>query len=317
MDRIKRFVVIAGFGIAAMVFAGNVFPSGKNNGFGKEKELKIVPPLEASRRGIEYINKYLLRPGDSAVLAGVNESHGVYSLHIKINGRDRYPYMTKDGRLLFLSARDITVKPRMRKPVAQNIPKSDRPDVKLFVMSYCPFGLQAQRAFLPVYNLLKGKADMKVCFVDYAMHGKKEIDENLRQYCIQKVQKGKYYDYLNCFVREGDFNKCLIQARVNKIKIDRCIAETDKQYNITKDYNNKDTWQGGRFPKFSVQAGLNKKYNVRGSPTIVINDRVVSIFPRSPEKYKETVCKAFKSPPKECSENLSSKPSPAGFPHSR
>lgn len=56
-------------------------------------------------------------------------------------------------------------------------------------MSYCPYGLQAEKMFLPVYDLLKNKAEMGIYFVNYIMHDKKEIDENLREYCIQKEQE--------------------------------------------------------------------------------------------------------------------------------
>src|SRR3989338_8353212 len=73
-----------------------------------------------------------------------------------------------------------------------NIPKSDRPKVELFVMADCPYGLQMEKAYIPAWDLLKKKADIDVKFVSYAMHGKKEVDENTRQYCIQKEQDGKY-----------------------------------------------------------------------------------------------------------------------------
>jgi hypothetical protein len=69
-------------------------------------------------------------------------------------------------------------------------------------MSYCPFGTQAEKGILPVVNLLKDKIDFKVKFVNYAMHGKKEIDENNLQYCIQKEEPNKYNSYLTCFLKE-------------------------------------------------------------------------------------------------------------------
>jgi len=57
---------------------------------------------------------------------------------------------------------------------------SEVPRVELFIMSYCPYGLQAQKVFLPVYELLGDKADIEVNFLNYVMHEKKEIDENLK-----------------------------------------------------------------------------------------------------------------------------------------
>jgi len=49
-------------------------------------------------------------------------------------------------------------------------------------MSYCPYGTQIEKGILPVINALGNKIKFSLKFVDYAMHGKKEIDENSRQY---------------------------------------------------------------------------------------------------------------------------------------
>jgi len=145
------------------------------------------------------------------------------------------------------------------------------------------------------------------------MHEKQEIDENLRQYCIQKEQKEKYYNYLSCFVKEGKFNDCLSKAQIDTTKMESCISKTDEQYKVTSQYNDKSTWLNGNYPKFDVTTDLNEKYGVRGSPTIVINDEVVEVSPRSPEKFKEVICQAFNSQPQECSQTLSNDiPSP-GF----
>jgi len=173
--------------------------------------------------------------------------------------------------------------------------------------------LQAQKMFLPVYNLLKNKAEMGVYFVNYIMHEKQEIDENLRQYCIQEEQKGKYYDYLSCFVKDGKFNECLSQAQIDTTRMESCISKTDEQYKVTSQYNDKSTWLNGNFPKFDVHTDLNKQYGVQGSPTIVINDKVVEVSPRSPEKFKEVICQSFNSPPEECSQTLSNTAFSPGF----
>lgn len=41
-----------------------------------------------------------------------------------------------------------------------NPTKSDKPEVKFFVMSFCPYGNQAEVGLEPVYQLLKGKVDL-------------------------------------------------------------------------------------------------------------------------------------------------------------
>jgi hypothetical protein len=243
----------------------------------------------------------------------VVEENGLYKLKLKIGNKEYPSYVSKDGKILFPNE-GISLEEKIvqEKETPQTVEKRDRPDVKLFVMSYCPFGLQMEKAYLPVYNLLKDKADFGIYFVDYIMHEKKEIDENLRQYCIQKEQKEKYYNYLSCFVKDGNFEKCLSEASIDKDKMNSCISQTDQTYKITQSYNDKSTWLNGNFPKFDIYTDLNKKYGVEGSPTVVINDVVVNVE-RSPEKFKEAVCQAFKTLPAECSQKLPEETTSPGF----
>jgi hypothetical protein len=51
--------------------------------------------------------------------------------------------------------------------------KREKPDVDVFVMSYCPFGTQIEKGLLPVWDLLGDKINLNIRFVDYAMHGKR------------------------------------------------------------------------------------------------------------------------------------------------
>jgi len=274
-----------------------------------------LTPQAAAEKAINYINENLLQEGFTASLVSVAEENGVYKFHLKVGENEFDSYVTKDGKLLFVNPPiDLEEKPiSQAENEAKEVSKRDIPDIKLFVMSYCPFGLQAQKMFLPVYDLLKGKAEMGVYFVNYIMHGKEEIDENLRQHCIQEEQKEKYYNYLACFVQDGDFEKCLIEAEINKTKLAACISSTDSQHSITELYNNQNTWLNGQYPRFDVQTDLNEKYGVRGSPTIVINDTVVNIITRSPEEFKKIICQAFIAEPEECSQNLSKDIPSAGF----
>ena len=282
----------------------------------KTPQEKFLSPQEAAQNAINYINENLLQKGVTASLVDVVEENGLYKIRLKVGEKEFISYVTKDGKILF-PEEGIDLEKKIAKeetPTStQEIQKTDKPDVKLFVMAYCPYGLQMEKAYLPVYNLLKEKADMGIYFVNYIMHEKKEIDENLRQYCIQKEEKEKYYDYLSCFVKAGEFEKCLNEAKIDKEKMNSCISETDKEYKITQLYNDKSTWLSGRYPRFDVHTDLNEKYGVQGSPTVVINDKVVEVSSRSPEKFKEVICQAFNSPPEECSQTLSNTTFSPGF----
>jgi len=282
----------------------------------KSEGLTILPPQKIGEKAIKYINENLITEGKTASLSTISEENGLYKIVIKIGDQEFPSYVTRDGKFLF-PQEPINLDKKIEKKESSNsvqeIPKRDKPDVKLFVMSYCPYGLQMEKAYLPVYNLLKDKLEMGIYFVNYIMHNKKEIDENLRQYCIQKEEKEKYVNYLSCFLKAGEFEKCLMEAKIDKDKMNSCISKTDQEYKISQMYNDKKNWLNGNYPKFDVNSDLNEKYGVQGSPTIVINDKVVEVNPRSPEKFKEIVCQSFNSAPAECSQTLSENVFSVGF----
>ena len=306
VEKSKKILIPIAIVIAGILIAGAIVYVKRG------RVEKFLSPQVVAEKAVDFINKNLLQEGMTASLVNVVEENGLYKLRLKIGDKEYPSYVSKDGKLLFPEEGiNLEEKPLAQEETSQESEKRDRPDVKLFVMSYCPYGLQMEKAYLPVYNLLKEKVEMGVYFVNYAMHEKKEIDENLRQYCIQKEQKEKYYDYLSCFVKEGNFEKCLSETNIDKDKMNSCISQTDQTYKITQLYNDKSTWLNGQFPKFDVHTDLNEKYGVQGSPTVVINDKVVEVSPRSPEKFKEVICQAFNSSPAECSQTLSNDvPSP-------
>jgi len=255
---------------------------------------QILSKEKAIQKAIDYIKS--LKKDEEVNLEESSEESGLYKFKIKIGEQEYISYISKDGKLLFPQAIVLETE----------IPKRKKPDVKLFVMSYCPFGLQAEKALIPVYNLLKDKADIGIYFVDYIMHGEKEMEENLRQYCIQQENKSSYFVYLNCFVESGDYQKCLDSVKIDQEKISQCVENTKKEFNIEENQNE-------RFPEFPIHKELNKKYGVKGSPTLVINDMIIEKIKRSPEGFKKAICESFKKSPKECLEKLSEETASPGF----
>lgn len=194
----------------------------------------------------------------------------------------------------------------------QQIVKSDKPIVELFAMSYCPYGLQMEKAYLPVMELLKNKADLSIKFVYYAMHGQKELEENTRQHCIQTQQPLKFLAYMNCFVGKDDYKACLASAKVDVKKMNACVSATDKQFGTMVKFKDQNTWLSGKYPLYPVNQDLNEKYGVQGSPSLVINGAEVQAD-RTPEGVKKVVCAAFNNPPAECEKTLSTTALQAGF----
>lgn len=293
--------------IAAVLISGTLLYTNQKKCDTSKDSSDVLSSQTVAEKALAFINKNMLQEGLTASLIGTTRESELYKVKIKVNEEEFEPYVSLDGKMLFVQGFSMEEKKQ------EDGVKRDKPDVKLFVMSYCPFGLQAEKALLPVINLLKDKADIGVYFVNYIMHEKKEIDENLRQYCIQQEQREKYSAYLSCFVQDGNFDKCLSETGIDKGKMDSCISATDQQFKITEQYNDKSTWLNGQFPKFDVQGELNKQYQVSGSPTIVINDKVVNTGNRSPEEFKKAICDAFTTAPEECNQTLSSDAASSGF----
>ncbi len=284
---------------------------------------------EAGDKAVEFITTNLLGPGISAELVSIEELNGgsLYKLELNISdgssSQVAESYITSDGEYIFpqgiptgefaaLKQAAEEQQDQQQEQEMEAIPKTEKPEVKLFIMSYCPYGLQAMKAAVPAYELLDGKADMTINFVSYAMHDKLELDENLRMYCIQEEQKEVFLDYMACFTESDDYESCLDETNVDKTKLDSCVTRVDEEYKVTEMYNDKSTWASGRFPMFNVEKEDNEAYGVQGSPTMVINGKVVSVS-RSPEAYKEAICSAFVTPPAECDETLSESPASPGF----
>ena len=199
-------------------------------------------------------------------------------------------------------------------PVAQpapTVPKTDKPKVEAFVMSYCPYGFQMQKAVVPVIELLGAKADITIKWVYYAMHGQTEVQENTRQYCIQKEQADKYVKYLRCFVASTNTTACQQEAGIDTAKMDTCYAAADKEFAITDNFNNQSAWLSGRYPQYNVDKAANQQYGVSGSPTLIINGVKASVT-RSADAVKTAVCNAFNTKPSECGTTLSATAEAAG-----
>jgi hypothetical protein len=249
--------------------------------------------------------------GANATLLSVSNSGSFYEVVVEIQGQQIPVYVTKDGKYL------VTNPIPMDAPSSNNqqttatpdtVSKTDKPVVQLYVMSHCPYGVEAQKIFMPVLQLLGNKADIKLHFVDYAMHGKQEIDDNNIEYCLQKEQPKGFIDFMSCFVNSEDSASCLASTTgIDKTKLNSCISALDSDYNITKLYSDKSTWLSGQYPQYPVEAALNNQFQVQGSETFIVNG--VHISPQNyrwdANKMKQIICDAFTAPPAECSQTIS------------
>lgn len=237
---------------------------------------------------------------------------GIYKVIVQIEGGQNTieSYVTKDGKIFFPSAKYTDNNPNVANqngggnPVQANAPKSAKPVVELFVMSYCPFGTQIEKGIIPAVQTLGSAIDFKLKFVNYVMHQKKELDENIKQYCINQVAPEKLLNYVSCFVGGADSAQCLQKNGIDAGEVDKCSAATDKKYNLSATYNDQSKWKNN-FPPFPIYESDNEKYKVAGSPTLVINGVQVESN-RDSASLLNTICSAFENKPAACSAKLSS-----------
>ncbi len=300
-SRAKIIYVIA---LIILILAGMGYKYSQKSQASKQEAMK--------QKTVDFIKNNLVQPGTDVQVTKMEKEGSVYKLTLSVNKQEIPVYVSEDGSKFFPQAfemdkKEENVAPQQQKVEAEASVKSDKPTVELFVMSQCPYGVQAEKGIIPAIQKLGSKIDFKLKFVDYILHGKKEFDENLFQYCIQKEQPSKLIDYLNCYAKSGDSGSCVVSAKIDKSKTNSCVSTTDKNLKLTDAFNS-----GGQTPPFAVDKDENEKYGVQGSPTLVINGNAVSAGRDSASMLK-AICTGFKNQPEECKANLSSTAPAAGF----
>jgi hypothetical protein len=197
--------------------------------------------------------------------------------------------------------------------------QSENPAVDLFIMSFCPYGLQAVDVFNEPIQLLEEKINFNMGYIIYqnyasgyglnwedycfdkneqycSMHGIEELNENVRELCIQKYQKDKFWDYMNLLV--ADYS-------VGKVSTNN-IAEKWQDYATTAglDISAIESCVANETENLlEEQVMLNQAYGVQGSPTAIINGAKYD-GARTPDGFKTAVCSAFLSAPENCETTL-------------
>jgi hypothetical protein len=258
----------------------------------------------------DYINAVLLAgTGAEGVVTETVEGDSAYEFTLDIvQGGSVVDsvtvYASFDGSTLYTAAFDLTQPLPSPQPTQEpvELEKSETPSVELFVMSYCLYGTQLQKAMLPVWELLSEDADFQLKFVDYTMHGAKEAEENTRQYCVgEEFGEETQIEYLYCFLEDGNHPRCVEELSLDADALDECINATHAEFGVDPEQT--------PYPIFSEENNL---YGVTGSPTFVLNGVVLPVG-RSPEAVKQAVCEAFIEPPEACSEELSETPASTMF----
>jgi len=299
---------------------------------------------EAAKRTVDYINKNILQGQGNATISSVTESNGLYRFKLNIAGRDYDTYMTTDGKLLFPSVIDITATTQTTETTETTQPenfeptKTDKPTVQLFVMSFCPYGIQAENAMKPVVDLLGDKAVFEPHFIVQVFSNDNELNDYVNELKkrdpsitleqvktnLLKITIGQNNAYISSLhgayeAKEDMRQACIwknygqaifwtyvdyINANCNKNNLDTCWKDAAKAAKIiTSKIESCVTKEGLTLMK--NEEALSNQNQVSGSPTLIINGALYN-GGRTADAYKTAVCSAFKTAPSDCSTALSS-----------
>ncbi len=204
--------------------------------------------------------------------------------------------------------------------------KSDTPLVDLFIMSFCPYGLQAVKAFKPAIQLLEQDVDFQLGYVIYSnyvtslkenygidanwseyctdedqtycsMHGINEVKEDVRQMCIQKYQNDKLWTYMDALIADYDGQKVSASNIETKWKDYAALAGVDVAQ-VEECYANEAT------TLLEEQVQVTNLLGVSGSPTALVNGVQYS-GARSADAFKGFICDSFNTAPQTCTAALS------------
>lgn len=168
-----------------------------------------------------------------------------------------------------------------------------KPEVELFVMSYCPFGVEAEKELLPWLDKKFGDrinftlqfiasiegsedSDNSETLKFRSLHGQLEVVENIRQVVIAEYYPQKLTDYVLC---RADHLKESWQICAQKVGLD-----------IGKINHIVESNEGKRL--FAENIKRSKALNISSSPTVVV-DGVVVDRELVHKSTRKGVCTAF------------------------
>ncbi len=138
--------------------------------------------------------------------------------------------------------------------------------MELYVMSKCPFGVQALDAVIPAIEKLEGAIELKIEYIGTigpdgkleSMHGEPELEGDMLQLCTKELAADKHFAMIKCMDENwreipGNWKACAEKVGVDVKALEEC----------------KGGDKGQQLAKASFEAS--QKAGAMGSPTIKVN----------------------------------------------
>ena len=129
--------------------------------------------------------------------------------------------------------------------LASRIARMGKPTLELFVMSYCPYGVQAEEKIIPIVKEFGDTIDFRLQFIAQekaepsaqditpftSLHGYPEVAENIRQLLIAREYPEKYLDYILCRGKKLDksWEDCAEKLGMDVAKIQTLFDTPDAE----------------------------------------------------------------------------------------
>jgi 2-hydroxychromene-2-carboxylate isomerase len=168
---------------------------------------------------------------------------------------------------------------KMAMECRKEIPKK----LDLFVMSQCPFGVQAINAMKEVLDALSNQIQFEIHFIAdeqdngfKSLHGQAEVDENIRELCVMKNygKNYKWMEYLLCRnknIKDANWQSCTGGTTgFDTKKIETCSAGEEGKKLLKEDIKiaqalavtGSPTWLANNKKKFSGLDAESVKNNI-------------------------------------------------------
>ena len=147
---------------------------------------------------------------------------------------------------------------------------------------------------------------LQVIFRNYAFLATESVQAAQAAECALDQGADKFWQYIECFIKEGKSDECSEEAGIDESALDECMTGTGIDY-AAEDFE-------------LANAALAECAEARGSgcgsPTLTLNGEYASEFDyggRTADAVKELLCSAFEDAPEECDEKLSDEQAARSF----
>ena len=153
-----------------------------------------------------------------------------------------------------------------------------KPQIELFVMSYCPFAVQAEKKLIPFLKKYEGQIDFQLRFIAEkkvredeseddtetlefeSLHGEPEVIEDIRQTVIAYLYPDKYLDYVLCRADhlKKAWSECAAKTGIDVARVSAMVKSPEAKV------------------MFAENIKRSEELSIKASPTVVIDGRKIN-----------------------------------------